>query len=284
MKPVNDYREEAMSAIVALVMLGDGSLTDDDLNILSRNPEEAKKYSERLSEIYNVMFRSFFHFAAEGLGLIPENRVTKKYGRSITDNYPEANEVFLRFAQTYWSLRVLTYDLIKYDMEWIGAHLLAKLEQDIGPVFFPFPGKVKIAPPMREKTQRELIKESGAKIDIEEFMRGNPILIRDNNNLREERSGQIYGGIISRALWGLLFVGVLIIVIWSLLTRFLPMGWWITLINILGFLGTGLVIGMGTWQTLKMVIPSGYALLISIIIWLMMVVGPRTVILGLLGG
>ncbi len=86
------------------------------------------------------------------------------------------------------------------------------------------------------------------------------------------------------ALWGLLFAGVVIIVIWSLLTRFLPLGWWITLINVLGFLGTTLVIGMGTWQTLKMVIPSGYAFIVSVIIWLVLVLGLRTLILGLLGG
>ena len=110
-------------------------------------------------------------------------------------------------------------------------------------------------------------------------------LMSDNDkNPREERIVQIYRKEMSRALWGLLFVGVLIIVIWSLLTRFLPMGWWITLINILGFIGTTLVIGMGTWQTLKMVIPSGYAFLVGVIIWLVMVLGLRTLILGLLGG
>ena len=90
----------------------------------------------------------------------------------------------MKFAKTYWTLRALTMDLMKNDEEWIGAHLLLKLEQDIGPVFFPFPGAVTIAPSIREKTQRELIQESGAKIDLEEFIRGNPILIRDRKQKR----------------------------------------------------------------------------------------------------
>ena len=170
---MRDLRGQAISAIKALVSSRGTLLTDDDINIFGRNLKEAEKYNKRLSEIYNAMFYGFFHCAAEGFVLVPESRVTEQFGHPIKDNYPEANEVFLKFAKTYWTLRVLTYDLMKNDMEWIGAHLLGKLEQDIGPVFFPFPGKVKIAPSVREKTQRELIQESGVKIDIEEFMRGN---------------------------------------------------------------------------------------------------------------
>ena len=173
-----------MSALKILIVSRDISLTDDDLDVLERNPKETEEYNKRLSEIYNAMFCGFFHCAAEGLALVPQKRVTERFGYSIKDNYPEANEVFLNFAKTYWTLRVLTYDLMKNDMEWIGAHLLGKLEQDIGPVFFPFPGPVKIAPSKREETQRELIQESGAKIDIEEFIRGNPILIRDKATRR----------------------------------------------------------------------------------------------------
>ena len=178
-------REQAISALKTLVAGVGMSLTEDDLEILERNSEEANEYNNRLSEIYKAMFYGFFHCAAKGLVLVPENRVTEKFRRPIKDNYPEANEVFLKFAKTYWTLRVLTMDLMKNDEEWIGAHLLLKLEQDIGPVFFPFPGAVTIAPSIREKTQREIIQKSGAKIDLEEFIRGNPILIRD----RKQRSG-----------------------------------------------------------------------------------------------
>lgn len=88
---------------------------------------------------------------------------------------------------------------------------------------------------------------------------------------------------LGRSLWGLLFVGLVIIIIWSLLTHFLPSGWWITLINVLGFLLTTLVIGLGTWQTLRLVISSGIAFLIAVAIWAAMVIGLRTLILTLLG-
>jgi len=88
---------------------------------------------------------------------------------------------------------------------------------------------------------------------------------------------------LGRSIWGLLFAGLLIIIVWSLLTHFLPSGWWITLINVLGFLLTTVIIGLGTWQTLKLVISSGIAFLIAVVVWAAMVIGLRTLILVLLG-
>ena len=173
------YREQAISVLKTLVSKGGNEISNDDLIVFNKKPDETGQYNNRLAEIYDAMFRGFFHCAEKGLALVPEKLVISRFGNSIQDNYPDANEVFLRFARTYWTLRVLVLDLMKEDIEWIGGHLLGKLEQDIGPVFFPFPGPVKIPPSKREKFQRELIKESGADIDIEEFVRGNPILIRD---------------------------------------------------------------------------------------------------------
>lgn len=46
---------------------------------------------------------------------------------------------------------------------------------------------------------------------------------------------------------------------------------------------TGPIIGLGTWQTLKLVISSGFAFLIALLIWAAMVIGLRTLILSLLG-
>jgi len=183
---MTNYREQALSALKTLVVSGGSSISDDDLSIFEKKPipDEIGQHSKRLGEIYGAISRGFFHCAAKGLVLVPEKKVTERFGNSIEDNYPEANEVFLKFARTYWTLRVLVYDLMENDMEWIGAHLLGKLEQDIGPVFFPFPGPAKIALSKREKFQRQLIEESRADIDIEEFMKGNPILIRDRASKR----------------------------------------------------------------------------------------------------
>ncbi len=176
---MRDYRAQAISALKTLAAGAGMSLTEDDLNILERNEDEADKYKNRLLEISTAIYNGFIPCAVEGILLIPEIRIKEQFGDSLEENYPEANEVFLTFAKTYWTLRVLVINLTESEREWIPTYLLANLEQSIGAVFFPFPGKVKIAPSKREKKQRELLQKSGANIDIEEFMRGNPILIRD---------------------------------------------------------------------------------------------------------
>ncbi len=181
---MSDYREQVFSAIRTLVTSGGGLLTDDDTNVLGKAHEVAGEYIEALAEIYNAMQYGFFHCAAIGTVMVPEDSINSRFGLSINDNYPEANEVFLRFAKTYWSLNILVNDTMQNDMEWIGAALLVKLEKSIGPLFFPFPGPATIPPSRREKDQRECIKVSGANIDIEEFMKGNPILIRDRSKKR----------------------------------------------------------------------------------------------------
>ncbi|MBC8200234.1 MAG: hypothetical protein ISS67_05240 [Desulfobacterales bacterium] len=180
---MTNYHEQATSAFKNLMDRGNMSTSNDNLKLLDKNPNDINQYKKRLEEIYEAIFRGFFHCSARGITLCPEEKVAERFGNSIENNYPEANEVFLKFAKTYWTLRVLVYDLMENnDMEWIGAHLLGKLEQDIGPVFFPFPGPKKIAPSKREKFQRELLEEFSKDIDIEEFMKGNPILIRDRES------------------------------------------------------------------------------------------------------
>jgi hypothetical protein len=179
---MDNYREQSLSALKKLTENNSMVLSKDDIAVLEKKPEEIKQNNQRVGEIYEIIFRGFFICAAKGIALCPEEKVTEKFGNSIEDNYPKASEPFLKFAKTYWTLRVLVYDLMETDMEWIGAHLLGKLEQDIGPVFFPFPGPKKIAPSKREKFQRELLEEFGKDINIEEFMKGNPILIRDRES------------------------------------------------------------------------------------------------------
>jgi len=46
---------------------------------------------------------------------------------------------------------------------------------------------------------------------------------------------------------------------------------------------TILIIGLGTWQTLKISISSGVAFLLGVLVWVAMVIGLRTLILALLG-
>ena len=74
---------------------------------------------------------------------------------------------------------ILSIGLAKSEREWIPTHLLMNLAQNIGSVFFPFPGKIVVSPSRREKTQWGLLQKSEANINIEEFIWSDSTLKRD---------------------------------------------------------------------------------------------------------
>ena len=176
----------AKNALETLVVNGGGHLSNYDLEMFKEEPSKAKKYTARIGEIYENILEGFFHCAAKGLTFIPEEIITGRHGRSVEQNYPEASNEFLKFAKTYWTLKILVDNLITSgEIDCLGGYFLGKLEQAIGPLFFPLPGPMKIPPETREKHQRELLKASGANIDIEKFIEGNPILIKDKMWIRD---------------------------------------------------------------------------------------------------
>lgn len=87
----------------------------------------------------------------------------------------------------------------------------------------------------------------------------------------------------ARSFWGLIVAGLIQVLIWTVLIRFLPSGWWIIGINILGFLITAIFIGMGSWQVLKVYMPSSIAFFIALTIWAIIVIGIRSILLNLFG-
>lgn len=174
---VNAQRE-AMAVLKKLVVCGGDTLAGSDEELLRKKPGTAMEHKGRMGKIYETAFNGFFHCATEGQTFVPEERIKETYGNSLKDNYPEANNSFLDFAKTYWTLKILVTSLYE-DMDWIGANIILQIERDIGSVFFPHPGPAEIYYKKREKTQRELIESSGAKIDIDEFVKGNSILLRD---------------------------------------------------------------------------------------------------------
>jgi hypothetical protein len=78
---------------------------------------------------------------------------------------------------SYWTLKVWVVD--HRGPFTVAAFLLHGLEEQIASVFFPTPGPAKIQARMREETQRQLLAEHGVQIDVEDFIAGNPILLRD---------------------------------------------------------------------------------------------------------
>jgi len=80
-----------------------------------------------------------------------------------------------------------------------------------------------------------------------------------------------------------LIFGFILVIIWAVLLAFVPDGWWITVINILFFIATAIVIGMSSIQFLRLYMPKIVAIILSAGIYVIMVVLIRSIILELLG-
>lgn len=151
-------------------------------------PKDVLSHSEvdLIHEItYSGIFRGFFALAAEGYEFVPERRVQEKFGKSLSENYPEASGEFLRFARSYWTLKVWLGDTVRPGLG-VGVGQLQVLEREVGTYFFPTPGPAKVDPVKREAVQRNLLAEHKVTFDIDSFMAGNPILLRDQ---RQANSG-----------------------------------------------------------------------------------------------
>ena len=87
----------------------------------------------------------------------------------------------------------------------------------------------------------------------------------------------------SEALWGLIILGLVIVVVWAVLVSVLPGGWWITLLNLAGFFCTVFFVLMGVWQCLRMLLTPWLAFLFALLVWGFLVVVVRSIIMGLFG-
>jgi len=169
--------QEVTRVAAELIERGGVRLTDEDIHLLGTPANAlAARDEKRLEEMSMAVLKGFFDAAASGHALVPLSLIEKRFGRTLEENYPEAGEAFLRFARAYWSLKMVTDS--QADTSWAYQCLL-QIERIIGPLFFPFPGPAVVDPARRESDQREILREFGAKIDIEDFISHNPILIRD---------------------------------------------------------------------------------------------------------
>lgn len=169
-------------------------LSDADLALLQRTraystSDEAILDNETL---YETFVRGYLYLAAKDETFASPTEIKTHFGKTLRETFPEANDTFLRFATTYWTFRLWLDDEVEDEAmggslqgQPLVSRLLRILEVQIAGLFFPTPGPQSVAPDKREAAQRQLFENFGVPIDVEAFITGNPILIRD----RAQRSG-----------------------------------------------------------------------------------------------
>lgn len=212
---------EALEALSILAFQGGGVfLDDDDVLVQKRQAELDAEERERVEAIYDSAWNGFFKCAEAGHSFGSISAIAIRFGCSLEENYPGATPAFLRFATTYWTLRILEGGLSQRSdiVLWL---LLRRLMVDVGCVFFPMPGPSTIPVAERESAQREIL--TATTIDIEEFMVGNIALRRERERERRETRHRRLGASLFCAVP--IGVGVLVVLVFdSWIARFLGGG------------------------------------------------------------
>lgn len=147
--------------------------------ILKRDPESlTEDEAQVLVNQGATAVRGFFEAATDGFEFVPRERIAERFGTTLAANYPEAGPTFLRMANTYWTLKLVLSDAWE-DRGTAGYAILSSIESNVGALFFPTPGPIKIDPKKRAADQREFLAGAAPRMNVEEFIAHNPILQRD---------------------------------------------------------------------------------------------------------
>ena len=150
--------------------------------LFSKKSREEVKYlsdeqKKSLGKFYDNLTKGYILLAIKGYEFTKIDRIEEKFGSTMEENYPEASESFIKFARTYWTFQIHLLEDLTGSSNYLAYSYLASLHAIIASGFFPMPGPATIPSNKREEIQREVLKDFD--IDIEDFIKGNPILIRD---------------------------------------------------------------------------------------------------------
>ena len=170
-----DLGLEAVSAMLQRAGLRSEPGDTDLLLAYAAETESSKDQPRRFAVIADSALQGFFHLAAEGHTFVPVDRYQDEFGDSLQANYPGAGAAFVRLATSYWTLHMLHGRL---GTRYAGTSLqqvLLFVEDRVGRAFFP-QDEVLDSDELA-RVQQRLIAQSGAPIDIEQFLLGNPLLV-----------------------------------------------------------------------------------------------------------
>ena len=131
--------------------------------------------AQQIGVLYSYLKSGFFHCAEKGVQFVPIEIVHNEYQINFEGNRDALSEPFVNFANSYWSLKYIVDSIYFEAPNALVSQLLLKLEQEIGSVFFPTVGPVKLPKSLRKKMMRDMIIESGASINVDYFIRSYPL-------------------------------------------------------------------------------------------------------------
>jgi hypothetical protein len=145
--------------------------------LLSKAPESITgEHKDIISEVSDMVWRIIFTKAAAGDAFGDPGRIKQRFGESVEENYGLYQGPFINLAKAYWTYKLEIGDLFPKYGETALAVILARVEADVASVFFPTPGPYKIPVETRKAKQIELLSKYAPEMDIQRYLRENPML------------------------------------------------------------------------------------------------------------
>jgi len=195
-----------------LIGKGGGNISPELVNYLNRDFDPNNRDVAFDTKISESALKGFFFHGANGYAFSDIKNVFSFFNMTFDELYPEATMPFIKFATSYWTLQFLVRPhntkLEQWPRRTIAWELLSSVEFNMASLFFPTPGRHMINPKLREMDQRKILQELGIPIDIDEFIRNNPILIRDRLRLKRTK--------IKTLTWLLIFTCISIIILFKI--------------------------------------------------------------------
>lgn len=192
-----------------LIAKGGGNISPDLVAYLNRDFDPNKRDVAFDTEIFESALKGFFFHGANGYAFSDIESVFSFFNMTFDELYPEATMPFIKFATSYWTLKFLVRPhntkLEQGPKRTIAWELLSSVEFYVDSLFFPTPGRHMINPKLRERDQRNILLALGVSMDIEEFVRNNPILIRDRVRFKRTR--------VKTLIWVLIFICIIVIIL-----------------------------------------------------------------------
>jgi hypothetical protein len=142
--------------------------------LLSPDLSDAESSSAR--RVLNAAFHGFFDAAADGLPLTQLSNVASAFGRPVHRTYPGAGQAFKNVAVTYWTMKTLVQEGYAPDALRVSIALLQRIDRLLGQLFFP-DGPDHMDVQLRAREQKKLLVNFARRIDADEFLAGNPMLL-----------------------------------------------------------------------------------------------------------
>ena len=187
-----------MDAIKLAERLIDEPTRDPPVGDLLRKPVDdlSPEEGESFNELCEYALAGFMKMAAVGEPFVPAGRIQEEFGKTLSQDYPEAGPAFLKLATTYWTFMVALEDL-KAQVDTAAYGVLQSVEMKVGGLFFPNLEYTIIDPKKRAAVQRQILEVLIPEIDVDDFISHNPILIR-----ARKAQGPLSGCLVAPLIFG----------------------------------------------------------------------------------